>query len=65
MQISSFKWSAATGKKYIGFKFIVDLFSDSGHCHWIELTVLDWIVSLRIDTKYGRESIERFKRQSA
>ncbi len=45
-------------KKYVGFKILVDLFSDSGGCHWIEITIFNSIASLRIDTKYGRKEIE-------
>ncbi len=63
MKLNSFKWSTSTANKYVGFKFIIDLFGDYGHCHWIELTILDWIVSLRIDTKIGRKKMERFEKE--
>ena len=63
VHINSFRYSKAIGSKHVGFKFIVDLFGDYGHCHWIELTILDWIVSLRIDTKSGRKKLERFEKE--
>ena len=39
-------------KKYVGFNIVVDLFSEQGDCHWIEITILNRIASLRIDTKH-------------
>lgn len=44
--------------KYINFKFGIWLFDNHGYNHWIELTILNWIASLRIDTAYGRKKLK-------
>lgn len=49
--------------KYRGFKPTINLFDMNGHCHWIELSILNWIASLRIDTLYGKKSFEIWKRK--
>lgn len=49
--------------RYKGFSFMVDTFSNFGDCHRIELIILNWIASLRINTLYGNKKFEIFERR--